>query len=366
VRVLHLTDRLDDRGGAARHLLSIARAQAGRGHDVHVAAGEDRLREDIPATRHRWAGLESRAAVPINLDGLIDRVRPDLIHVHTVMNPVALTRAAAAGAVFTVQDHRAFCPARGKWTAAGAVCRTAFAPSVCAECFDDVAYRDEMMELTRARLDALRDSSVVVLSGYMRGEMVAAGLDPARVRVVPPFVDFPPEERGAAPAAADGPPCVLFMGRLVAAKGPLDAVEAWRRSGIALPLVMAGTGPLRDEIERSGAQVLGWVAHRELPAILRRARALLLPSRWQEPFGIAGLEALTLGVPVAAWESGGVRDWHPGPLAAWGDLDGLAWELGRAVTGAAPPFARERFGRETLMDRLEGVYRTAGCRAVPA
>ncbi len=39
VRVLHLTDRLTDRGGAHRHLLSITRALAERGHDVHIAAG---------------------------------------------------------------------------------------------------------------------------------------------------------------------------------------------------------------------------------------------------------------------------------------------------------------------------------------
>jgi glycosyltransferase involved in cell wall biosynthesis len=224
-----------------------------------------------------------------------------------------------------------------------------------------------MVGLTRARLDALRDSTVVVLSGYMRGEMVAAGLDPARVRVVPPFVDFPPEEGGAAPTAAHGPPCVLFVGRLTAAKGPLDAVEAWRRSSVALPLVVAGTGPLREAVEKAGAEVLGWVAHHALPALLRRARALLLPSRWQEPFGIAGLEALAFGVPVVAWDSGGVREWHPGPLVAWGDVDGLAGELRRAVDGGAVrPLARERFDQAALMDRLDRVYRTAPSRAVPA
>ena len=221
-------------------------------------------------------------------------------------------------------------------------------------CFDDRPYFDEMLPLTRARLTALQGATVIVLSEYMRRELVFAGLSAPRVHVVPPFVDF---GDGVAGPLEDGPPCVLFMGRLVEAKGPLDAVAAWRRSGIALPLVMAGTGPLRGAVEAAGALVLGWVPHGRLPALLRRARALLMPSRWQEPFGIAGLEALSFGVPVVAWDSGGIREWHPGPLVPWGDVDGLARALqGAIATRAAMPTG---FEREHLMQRLDQAYASA-------
>ena len=352
MRVLHLTDRLTDRGGAHRHLLSITRALAARGHEVHIAAGAAAdLGEDVPATTHTLPGLESRTARPVSLDPLLARLRPDALHVHTVVNPVALESAAACGAVFTVQDHRAFCPARGKWTAKGEVCRVALSPAACADCFQDRAYYDEVLGLTQARLAAIRKATVLVLSEYMRGELVAAGLAEPRVHVLPPFVDF---EEGAAAAEPDGPPCVLFVGRLVEAKGPLDAVAAWRQSGVALPLVVAGTGPLRAQVEAAGADVLGWVAHEGLPRLLRRARALLMPSRWQEPFGIAGLEALSFGVPVVAWESGGMSEWHQGPLVPWGDVAGLARRLREAVeTRASMPSG---FERARLMVHLERVY----------
>ena len=130
-------------------------------------------------------------------------------------------------------------------------------------------------------------------------------------------------------ARADGPPCVLFAGRVVEAKGIRDAISAWRRSGSELPFVVAGTGPLRREIEAEGVEVPGWLDRRRLSAAYRRAAVLVMPSRWQEPFGIVGLEALTLGTPVAAWDSGGVREWHPGGelLVPWGDVDGLARAL---------------------------------------
>jgi glycosyltransferase involved in cell wall biosynthesis len=352
VRILHLTDRLTDRGGAHRHLLSITRALAERGHDVHIAAGAmDGLTDEVRATAHALPGLESRTARPVALDRLLDGLDPDVLHVHTVVNPLVLESAAARDAVFTVQDHRSFCPARGKWTAAGQVCRVPLSPAACAECFEDRAYFDDVLALTQARLAAVREATLIVLSEYMRSELVSAGLAPQRIHVVPPFVDFGPDTEAVAP---DGPPCVLFVGRLVEAKGPLDAVAAWRQSGVALPLVVAGTGPLREQVAAAGADVLGWIPHERLPRLLRRARALLMPSRWQEPFGIAGLEALAFGVPVVAWDSGGMREWHRAPLVPWGDVAGLARRLREAVEtrGAMP----SGFEREALTDRLERAY----------
>jgi glycosyltransferase involved in cell wall biosynthesis len=143
----------------------------------------------------------------------------------------------------------------------------------------------------------------------------------------------------------------------VAGKGVPEAVEAWRLSGVDLPLVFAGTGPLRPDLERAGFPVLGWVAHADLAPVYRRARAVVMPSRWQEPFGIVGLESLAMGTPVAAWRSGGVAEWHPGGalLADWGDVAGLARAVRAAVEAPAaePPAG---FDPGTAMRRLLGVY----------
>jgi glycosyltransferase involved in cell wall biosynthesis len=83
-----------------------------------------------------------------------------------------------------------------------------------------------------------------------------------------------------------------------------------------------------------------------------------MPSRWQEPFGIVGIEALTFGVPVAAWASGGIPEWHPGPgLVAWGDVPGLANALRALAGGGATPGAG--FDEASLMARLEDAYTAA-------
>jgi glycosyltransferase involved in cell wall biosynthesis len=364
MRILHVADRLTDRGGAYTWLLGVLEGLA-VDHEVRLAVGEDDGQVRPPCEVNLRPGLEARAESPVDLGGLVAGFSPDVIHVHNVVNPAVLEWAAGRpDALLTVQDHRFFCPMRGKWTLAGEVCRRPLMREVCAGCFDDPAYFREGHALTERRLASARRLPVTVLSRYMREELVAAGVPPRRLFVVPPFV------QGLDPGVtASGPPCVLFVGRLVAAKGVRDAVEAWRRSGVDLPLVLAGTGPLRGELVARAArmgpelEVLGWVERDRMSGLYRRARALLLPPRWQEPFGIVGLEALSFGVPVVAWESGGIPEWHPGPgLVRWGDVEGLARALTEAVSRRVmlPP----HFEREEAISRLLAIYaRLAGLGA---
>ena len=356
MRILHLADRLTDRGGAYAHLLGVLDALGPR-HENWLAVGID---EGSASTRARVrivTGLEARTRRPMDLDALAAELRPGVIHVHNLMNPEALAWAGSRGrAVLTIQDHRFFCPTRGKWKTDGHVCRELLSPEACAGCFEDDAHFRDVLALTRARLEEARRLSVVVLSRYMRDELLAAGLRADAVSVIPPFVHGLDRE-----ARPDGPPCVLFVGRLVESKGVADAVLAWRRSGVDLPLVVAGSGPLRESLRDSGAEVLGWVPRRRLGAVYARARAVVMPSRWREPLGIVGLEALHCGVPVVAWESGGIAEWHPGGdlLVPWGDLDALAGALRVAVSRrATPPLG---FESEELTKRLVEVYeRLAG------
>jgi hypothetical protein len=187
LRVLHLTDRLTDRGGAHWHLLGVIEELQRRGHQVHLAAGRrDHGRTPCPVTL--VPGLDARSRDPVALDALARVIQPDVIHVHTVVNPEALEWAVERPTLITVQDHRYFCPTRGKWTLDGRRCREALRQDLCAACFDDAAYFREVYALTTERLAAVSRMNVVVLSQYMRTELAAAGVAPERIDVIPPFV----------------------------------------------------------------------------------------------------------------------------------------------------------------------------------
>ena len=70
-----------------------------------------------------------------------------------------------------------------------------------------------------------------------------------------------------------------------------------------------------------------------------------------------------MGVPVVAWDGGGVAEWHSGPEPVpWGDIEGLALALRRAVEDPAPAPVPPRVSRDARMERLLEIYREVRLR----
>lgn len=87
---------------------------------------------------------------------------------------------------------------------------------------------------------------------------------------------------------------LVVVGRLDAEKGVMLAADAARRAGV--PVVFVGEGPLRAELEATGARVTGWLAADEVRREVEQARCLVFPSLWYETFGLVVDEAAARGV----------------------------------------------------------------------
>ncbi len=89
-----------------------------------------------------------------------------------------------------------------------------------------------------------------------------------------------------------------FVGRLSPEKGADIFSLAAKHAGAKALFV--GDGPIGPDIRAgfSQAEYTGWVPHTDVQAHLRRARALVLPSRWYEASPLVVPEALALGIPV--------------------------------------------------------------------
>jgi hypothetical protein len=331
------------------------------GADVIVACGRHEPDAAMPdgVEVRRIRGLATAVASSSRLDGL-DRLLEGcgVVHLQNVMNPVVLEAAVSIGrTVVTVQDHRVFCPARGKTLPGGARCAVPMSDVACTLCLPDGDYRTAMLALTRARRDALSGARLVVLSSYMAAELRESGLPGALV--LPPWVEPGPDRE-------DAGSCLLLGGRLVGHKGVLDGWQAWKATGVGLPLRVAGAGPLEGRLE--GADLLGWLPVSKLRTHLRRARALLFPSFWQEPFGILGVQALAEGTPVIVTDSGGTSEWSDVGCVRVpaGDVPAMADAIARiaAESDRALRLGREgqrmvaaRFSRSSIEPQLQALYR---------
>ncbi len=155
----------------------------------------------------------------------------------------------------------------------------------------------------------LSRATLVAISAEIRAEVLAAGFRPEQVVTIPNGVDC----AGVA-AAPPVQPCgpgvrtVLFAGRLHPQKGLEVLLDAFARVTAGTPdvrLVLAGEGPLRQELERqrdalglSGRLVL--LGRRDdVWGLLRGATVSVLPSR-AEGVSVALLEALAAGCPTVA------------------------------------------------------------------
>ena len=216
--------------------------------------------------------------------------------------------------------------------------------------------------------------AVIVLTRRLADRLLAEGVDPGRVHVIPSGVDL---RRFARPLPDPAPalprPRVLFVGRLAAQKGVTTLLEAVPLLRSPAAVVLVGDGPLRPALERQAARLgpgrvrfQGFVPHAEVPAWLAAADVLVLPSVYEE-LGSVLLEAMAAGLPVVASAVGGIPDalGPAGRLVPAGDPAALAAAVDQvlddpALAAELAAAARRRaaaFSWDTLAEQVLEVYR---------
>jgi glycosyltransferase involved in cell wall biosynthesis len=165
---------------------------------------------------------------------------------------------------------------------------------------------------------------------------------------------------------------VLFLGRLVASKGPHVAIDVARKAGCRIvvagaPEGCAGRTFVRTEIvPRLGPDVelvgpVGPVAKREL---LARARCLLFPIGWEEPFGLVMAEAMACGTPVVALRRGSAPELVVDGVTGFvaddpTDLPAAVQAVGALRAQDCREHAARAFDRDVMAARYEQVYSDA-------
>ncbi|WP_084572721.1 glycosyltransferase family 4 protein [Methylocapsa aurea] len=118
------------------------------------------------------------------------------------------------------------------------------------------------------------------------------------------------------PFDPEGGDYLAFLGRISPEKRPDRAIEIAKRSGMRLKMAAkvdaADLAYFKAEIEplldHPLIEFIGEINETQKCEFLGKARALLFPIDWPEPFGLVMIEAMSAGTPVIAWRNGSVPE----------------------------------------------------------
>jgi glycosyltransferase involved in cell wall biosynthesis len=161
---------------------------------------------------------------------------------------------------------------------------------------------------------------------------------------------------------------VAFLGRMAPCKGPHLAIEAAKRAGIRLKLAGEVQPVFREYWEQQvaphvdGRQIeyVGEANAAQKNALLARARALLFPIQWEEPFGLVMIEAMACGTPVLAFPGGAVEEIVHDGVNGWicRDLEEMAAHIRAPLpaSGSCREAVARRFSLDSMIDAYLAIY----------
>lgn len=276
-----------------------------------------------------------------------ERNRHDLWLVHNVfpaLSPAvyAVAREMGIPIVHYLHNYRLSC-ANGYFLNHGQPCQRCaqgnFFPAWATGCWRDSRWISGWMGLI---LQKMRQDDIfhqvrrwIVPSENQKNIHLRMGLPAARVDVVPHFL----EAKNPPPAHPQGD--VLYLGRLSPEKGVEFLLQAWAKTAPqGRQLVIAGTGPeegrlrqLAASLNLTNVQWLGFVPRSKHFDLWSKTAFSVMPSQWEEPFGLAFLEAWNHGRPFIATRIGALAealsDSRGGLLAESGSSESLARQIQR-------------------------------------
>lgn len=250
--------------------------------------------------------------------------QPDVILIHKLNDPEKTALLASKRpSVRMVHDHDLTCLRRHKYFPMGnKPCELATGMSCITHgCFIQKGEQGGLpvklrgLGSQRKLMDSNRGiRRFVVNSQWMKGQMVINGYPDEDIDVVHPIPRVL-ETVTALPPVSE--PEILYVGQIIRGKGVDLLLHALALVKQPWHTTIVGTGnhtqACRDLARKLNiddkVSFAGWVAHEALEPYYAKALFSVVPSRWPEPFGMVGPEAMARGRAVIGFRTGGIPDW---------------------------------------------------------
>ncbi len=277
----------------------------------------------------------------------------DEIIVHKCARVATLEMFPPEKTVCYIHDHEPTCPRTYAYTPLGRNCARPGGIWPCAFCAPLCrGWKGAIVRVLtqRRRLRALsKFKKLVVISQFMKSRLVANGLPAEKIVVEPPNLDVlnaesqRSRESNSSTISASLRLCVekidlLYVGQLIRGKGVHLLLTAMARMRTPRTLDIVGTGNMEAKLRAQAARLglddrVRFHGFQPNPQEwMLRAACVVVPSFWQEPYGLVAAEAVALGCKVVAFAVGGLPEACGGKatLVPPGNITALAAALEEA------------------------------------
>lgn len=288
----------DSPGGVQVHVGQLSRYLEQQGHDVRILApafspvGDERVQVVGRPIRARYNGSVAPICIEplalLRIERTLRRFLPDVVHIHEPLSPVTsffVTMRAAAPMVATWHSNMPSC----RMLRGGA------------PIFRRVVQRvDQLLAVSASA-----------------AQFAATHLGVPMPTIVPNGMDLEPFVAVSQRPRLHRDPTVVFVNRLDPRKGFAVMIEAFAVAAAQMPalrMVVAGDGPESRAVQqlapdvRARVELLGSVAHADVPGVLARGDIFVAPALGSESFGMVLLEAMAAGKPIVASRIDGYTD----------------------------------------------------------
>ncbi len=396
MRLLFVHERFGPLGGAEANILLTAQELRSRGHTLAIAHG-GAAAADEPEWRGAFPQRFALGGPPgaEELGEALVQFRPDVVYVHKMSDAVALRVLAACArpVVRMVHDHDLYCMRSYKYNFfTRKICTrpaSAYCVFPCGACVargkaPAFPLRWVSYGAKRREIDVnMKFHRMIVATDYMRDELLRNGFSPDRIEIHAPV---PRHAKSPDSPSFSARNLIVYSGQIIRGKGVDVLLESLARVTAPFECVILGDGSHRAECERlcrrlglaDRVKFAGFVPQARIADLYRDASLAVMSSLWPEPFGAAGLEAMRCGLPVVAFDAGGIREWlldgENGYLVPWMDRDAFAAKVdallldkarARALGQNGRRLANERFNFDAYIDDIEDLLAGAAGPSIP-
>ncbi len=258
--------------------------------------------------------------------------------------------------ILMVHDHDYYCLRHHKYYPFLRInCKRPFQPLVCSLCSGLIEKRKGRIQpiplLKRMQILKLarQTDNQIVLSEFMRENLLKNDFSADKIQKIHPFYKI---QQKKSEKADSSPAQLLFVGQIIRGKGLDQLIDSlqYLKNPYTLSIIGKGndTAFIQSLIKKYNLEkrvcLEGWKSN--VDEYYSKSDILIVPSRWQEPFGLIGMEAFSHHLPVVGFDVGGIGEWlhdeENGYLVEPGNTRALAKKIDELISN---PKLREKMGK---------------------